>query len=243
MVKNLTPPEIYRFITSDFQGAWDSIAANSHERIGRGNFMFARQAMNLLEFAARLYTDDTTNATHRTFSSNLWKIEPKYFTKLPGTCAVTTEFILPSIGPTAGDSLLDALFDLVRNGPAHQYQQLVVKLNDGKHFYISLTGPTYGKYLDVLAILPRPQEHLAYTFDCDGDLELKLCPEVLFLDLEKAIHKSNLLKSNLSFGYLSRPKSKNSRKFKGPGNYYNFDKNSLEKTLMTGRHIKFYHKL
>jgi hypothetical protein len=60
---------------------------------------------------------------------------------------VTAEFILPYIGSTSGDSLLTALFDLIRHGLVHQYQQIVVHLNDEKHFYISLTGATYGRYL------------------------------------------------------------------------------------------------
>ena len=47
----------------------------------------------------------------------------------------------------SGDSLLAALSDLIRHGLAHQYQQIVVHLNDEKHFYISLTGATYGRYL------------------------------------------------------------------------------------------------
>jgi hypothetical protein len=54
MVKNLSAGEIHNFISSNFQGAWDSIAANSDQSIGRGNFMFARQSMTLLEFSARL---------------------------------------------------------------------------------------------------------------------------------------------------------------------------------------------
>jgi hypothetical protein len=52
MVKNLTPEKIHLFIVEDFKGAWDSIAANPKSEMGRGNFMFARQAMNLLESAS-----------------------------------------------------------------------------------------------------------------------------------------------------------------------------------------------
>jgi hypothetical protein len=80
MVKNLTLQENHRFIVSDFKGAWDSIAANPDQNIDRVNFMFASQVMNLLEFAARLCAGDSTHATLRSFSTNLSKIEPKYFT-------------------------------------------------------------------------------------------------------------------------------------------------------------------
>ena len=59
MVQNLNPNEIYQFIVSDSRGAWDSIAGNYNQSIGRGNFMFAFQAMNLLEFASRLCANNS----------------------------------------------------------------------------------------------------------------------------------------------------------------------------------------
>jgi hypothetical protein len=54
-MQNLTPKDIYNAITADFKGAWKSIADNPDNNIGRGNFMFAHQAMTLLEFVARFY--------------------------------------------------------------------------------------------------------------------------------------------------------------------------------------------
>jgi hypothetical protein len=232
MVKNLLPQEIHHFIVSDFKGTWNSIADNSDQNIGRGNLMFARQAMNLLEFAARLCDIDTSGKSIQNFSTDLCNIEPKYFTFLPGICAVITDFVLPYIGSKNDNSLLCVIFDLIRHELGHQYQQIVVDLNNGKHFYISLTGATYRRYLYMVSKSQRPQEHLAYTFDQDGDLELKIYPDILFLDFEKAIDKSALLKKNLSFPYLSRPKSK------GSGKHYNFDTKSLEKSLIAGKHIK-----
>jgi hypothetical protein len=192
MVRNLEPDEIYNFIVSDFEGAWDSIAANPNPNIGRGNFIFARQAMNLLEFAARLYGKDVK--IHAKFSSELKNIEPKYFTRLPSPCAVPKDLILPHNGETSGRTLLWALFDLIRHGLAHQYQQIVVGLSDFKQFYISLAlGADYGRYLSVTQGL-RPLKHLAYRFDSDGDLELKLYPDTLFIDIKNAIGNSALLK-------------------------------------------------
>ena len=134
MVGNLTPEEIHQFIVSDFRAAWNSIADNNDTTIGRGNFMFERQAMTLLEFASRLYTNDATGIMQRNFSSELHKIEPKYFTLLPVPCATTKEFILPHIGDKSGRTLLWSLFDLIRHGLAHQYRQIIVNLNDSKHF-------------------------------------------------------------------------------------------------------------
>ena len=86
MVRNLSTKEIYNSIVNEFLGAWNSIASNPNS-IGRGNFMFASQAMHLLEFAARLYGSDTS--AHQSLSEDLNDIEPKYFTPLPGPCAAT----------------------------------------------------------------------------------------------------------------------------------------------------------
>ena len=55
MVNNLSVDDVHLFITVDFMDSWNSLAANPDKKIGRGNFMFGRQAMNLLEFAVRLY--------------------------------------------------------------------------------------------------------------------------------------------------------------------------------------------
>ncbi|HYT01741.1 MAG TPA: hypothetical protein VEL70_02445 [Candidatus Acidoferrum sp.] len=240
MVRNLTAEEIHQFIVSDFRGAWNSIAANHNTTIGRGNFMFGRQAMTLLEFASRLYTNDATGIMQRNFSSELYKLEPKYFTLLPVSCATTKEFILPHVGDKSGRTLLWPLFDLIRHGLAHQYQQIIVDLNDGKHFYISLTGADYGRYLGIATNLQRPREHLGYTFDKDGDLELKIYPDILFLDFEHAINKSGLLlNKGLSFQYLSRPKSKGKAKSKMSDNYYDFNTIQLEKSLRAGNHFRF----
>lgn len=68
MVQNFSPAEINCFIKRDFLGAWNSIAANPDTSIGRGNFMFGRQAMSLLEFVALLCKSDPTQKALRFFS-------------------------------------------------------------------------------------------------------------------------------------------------------------------------------
>jgi hypothetical protein len=94
MGQNLPPEKIYEFIVVDFEDAWNSVAWNPSAR-GRGNFMFARQAMMLLEFASRLaFTDSLGNALYY-LSHVLFTIEPKYFTQLPGNCADFDEFDFP----------------------------------------------------------------------------------------------------------------------------------------------------
>jgi hypothetical protein len=55
MVQNLPPDEIHCFIKSDFLGAWNSIAANPDTAVGRGNFMFGRQAMSLNLYMRHIY--------------------------------------------------------------------------------------------------------------------------------------------------------------------------------------------
>ena len=65
MLKNLSLDEIHLFIRGDF-------IATPDKNIGRGNFMFDRQAMNVLEFAARLCTTDTTGSALKDFSNELF---------------------------------------------------------------------------------------------------------------------------------------------------------------------------
>jgi hypothetical protein len=232
MVSDLSESRIYEFIVSDFEGAWNSIAGNPNHKIGRGNFMFANQAMNLLEFAARLYNDDRTGKVHGIFSAELNKIEPRYFTLLPSSCVgKNNEFILPHMGDTSGKTLLWVLFDLIRNGLAHQYQQIIVNLTDKKRFYVSLAiGAEHARYLNITAG-SRPVDHLGYNYDNSCDLKLKVYPDTMYLDFKEAIHNSNLLEQGLSIKYLSRPR--------GPKPYYIFDTKSLEKNLVANNHIKF----
>jgi hypothetical protein len=93
MVRDLDASNLYQLITADFIGAWNSLASNP-DPIGRGNFMFARQAMTLLEFASRLCHKDAKALSD--FSNALKGIEPKYFTRMPSVCAnPDSEFTLP----------------------------------------------------------------------------------------------------------------------------------------------------
>ena len=127
--------------------------------------MFARQATILLEFAARLCTTDKTGAALNDLSAALFRIEPKYSTCLPGICAKNTEFKLPYTNSKKGDELLWVIFDLVRNGQAHQYQQIKVTLKDGVDFQISLTGAGIGRHLELVSKSPRPDDYLGYQRD------------------------------------------------------------------------------
>jgi hypothetical protein len=118
----------------------------------------------------------------------------------------------------------------VRNGLAHQYQQIIVSLKDGKLFGISLTGAESGRILAKAQSPPRLSGHLSYTFDKDGDLILKVYTDILFLDIKLAIDRSGILKKGLSFAHMYRPKGKNRN--------YNFDITSLENSLSSAGHLK-----
>src|SRR5438128_11340070 len=83
-------------MVGDFEDSWNSVA--SYVGIsGGGNFMFARHAMGVLEFAARLCSADATGAALRDFSSALHAIEPRYFTQLPAS-SPRPGFISPAKG-------------------------------------------------------------------------------------------------------------------------------------------------
>jgi len=78
-------------------------------------------------------------------AAELEKIEPRYFTPLPGVCMKPgSEFQVlasPTKGP-AEQQLRTALFDLMQNGQAHPYQQIVVALSGGKELAIALNWVT-----------------------------------------------------------------------------------------------------
>jgi hypothetical protein len=202
MVKNLAPEEMYKFIVKDFNDVWDSVAKNKNEKIARGNFLFGMHSMILLEFICRLCSTDQSEKAIKDLSIALNKIQCKYFIEIPKKCVPSLHFNLPTIGDSKNDNLLSILFDLIRNGLAHQYQQIIVDLNDDKHFYIKLTGSNFGSYLK--SSRSQSINHLAYRRDEEDDLELTVYPNILFLDLTDAIDNSGVLKRNLQFGYLSR---------------------------------------
>jgi hypothetical protein len=89
-IPKLSADAISSFIIGDFEAAWDAPVARAVEHAGGGNFMFALLAMILLEFACRVCAKDNTNAKLSDFSHALGKIEPRYFTPLPGVWGTTS---------------------------------------------------------------------------------------------------------------------------------------------------------
>jgi hypothetical protein len=210
MVKNLESEEMYNFIVNDFIDVWDSVANNNNENIARGNFLFGTQAMILLEFLCRLCSTDQTGKAIKEFSIELNKIQCKYFLELPQKSITYKDFTLPYIEECNNDSLLSILFDLIRNGLTHQYQQIIANLKDGKHFYIKLTGPKFG--YSFINSRSQPNIHLDHVMDSNGDLELTVFPNILFIDLKDAVGNSGILEKNLQFNYLSRGQKRDNKK-------------------------------
>lgn len=199
MNTNLSPQTLYNFITGDFEQTWNCIA-NNQNATNRGNFMFALLATILLEFIARLCLDNKT-ILHE-YASELSKIEPKYFTRISGLSIKTKDFSLPSLNNNIGDELLSMLFDLIRNGQAHQYQQISVELSNKKYLGISLTGAEHGFNLDYFK-KQRLSDHLSFSKQ-SKNIWIKLHPGLFYLDLKKAVERSKLLQKGLKFSHFSR---------------------------------------
>ncbi len=232
MASNLSPKERFNMIVFDFKESWNSLASNKSAG-ARGNFMFALQSMILLEFASRLCNSDSAGKALQDLSNALHSRDPRYFTPLPQNCCKTNEFTLPYYGLNKERQLLWVIFDLIRNGQAHQYQQILVQLSDGMHFGISLTGPAFGRHLSK-TIKSRSRRHLSFSRDQDNDIWLAVYPDVLFLDLKRSIMKANLFNRGLSFTSLVRPK-------KPLHPFYQFNSQSLESSLLSGGHKKKYY--
>ncbi|HSB79738.1 MAG TPA: hypothetical protein VLM91_13230 [Candidatus Methylomirabilis sp.] len=222
---DLDAPTLLRFVIGDFETAWNAVAEQPDPAY-RGNFMFGKQAMILLELACRICKGDTSGAALDDFATKLQIREPRYFWQLPAPVWAPAQrtqkaLDLPSIG--GGDPyshLLAAIFNLIRNGQAHQYQQMRAVLSDRRNFWISLTGAKQGLFLrDVLA-KGRPPDHLCHQDD-GTDLWLKVRPEILFLDIRDAVLAARLDQRGLSLKYLVEDRKE----------AFGFDKAVLKSTL------------
>ena len=205
MVYNEHIETLLSFIEGDFESAWDSVAAAALTTGNRGNFMFARQAMLYLEIACRLCMADNSRAAIAEFSERLSERDPNYFRSLPRACGPKVrDFMLPSLRGEPRRELIGLLFDLVRNGQAHQYQQITVALSDGGEFFVGLSGAAPDRFLSTTFANGRPTEHLKAGVLPAGTLYLNVRTDVLWHDLKEAIRASRLLSRGLGFNYLER---------------------------------------
>ena len=191
---------------NDFKSAWNTLASINDQHIGRGNFIFGFMAMNLLEYICRLCSSDPSAL--RDFSNELNSIESKYFTHLPVNPAQSGRkldlrikrdgFILPYTDEENRDNLLlTLLFDLIRNGIGHQYQQLVVDLENRADFFITLDGPFYKNTINK----NKRWRHLFCRVERNGDICITVYPQILLVDFELAGKQSSLLEKNLQIDH------------------------------------------
>jgi hypothetical protein len=226
-----TEREIFDFITGDFQCAWDALAEKpTSVAANRGNFMFALQAVILLEWVGQLCASDSTGKALSDFAVELRKIEPKYCTELGDKCKPPSTFTLSGVGFEPLKSLLGAIWDMIRNGQAHQYHDIIVKLTDGKKWVLEIKGVQYEWPLSKVAANHSSLQHLAYRIDSDGDLILIVHPEAFFLDIRAAFQSADLLSRGLTINHFTRG---------GPGKkFYQYDVTRLELALKRGGHVK-----
>ena len=194
---------LFDFLRKDFARAWDAMALTGFDRDVGGNFMFARQAMVLLELASRVGRADARLAD---FSAGIERVDPLYFWPLPGG-KKWPSFGLPSskVGGDRRSQLLPVLFDLVRHGQLHNGVQIPVRLGDGKIFGVALGGVEPGVTLDSLRREPspmaqeRPPDHLAFCKRQGGHFELLISPGRLFVDLEGAAERAGVFTTKTNF--------------------------------------------
>ena len=205
---DLPPMEIRSAFVNDFRTAWNAVA-RTRTAPGRGNFMFALAAATYLEWAATLATQDTTIA--RAFADGLDHVEPRYFSELPVARREKVPTWFPRRNGSTGDPILWAVFDLVRNGLGHKYQQSDAELSDGSRLRIQLTGaehPAYPRsrpflnkrkrldHMNAIAIAPRGQTP---TF-----IVLRVHPDVLFADIDDAVDAASGLLALPPIGWTKK---------------------------------------
>jgi len=186
---------LFENLCVDFEAAWDAMATTDLVERTDGAFLFARQAMLLVELASTVAGQDP--ATFRRFSVELQRREPLLFKRIPYRPGRATRGNVPRIA-SEGDpaaELITLIFDLVRHGHAHFGHQLYAPLKGGRGLGIVLIGVRKGRTVDRI----RPSggrilEHLSCTRQANGDLVLRLCPGTLFLDVRDASESADVWK-------------------------------------------------
>ena len=224
----VSPEDTFRNLAKDFMAAWNGIAGRKDADIGRGNFLFGLLATVLLDWACRLCKGDWTGGALRALARSLHDVERRYFTSLPTRVPLGVRrkgFDLPeSPCGSSGPPLLWALFDLIRNGQAQQYQEIPARLEGDCYFWISIKGADSGRtFADE-----RPQpasDHLAFCEYQDGNLGIRVRADIFFAHICSAIESSGILGRELPFRYLERS--------------WNVSRSDLIRCLEKGGHGRF----
>ncbi len=229
MPKHHSETEIYGFITGDFQCAWDALAAKTlAEAANRGNFMFALQTTILLEWVSRLCGSDKTGKAMSDFAAELQKIEPRYFTELDGSCPHPGFEFPGQPGKDPLKSLLAAVWDLIRNGQAHHYQDSIVGLTCGRQWVFLIKGALHEMTLTEVDAKRSTLQHLDFSIHADGDLILNIHPGVFFLDIRAAAENATLLSRGVTSTPFPRGKGDRAKRT------YKYDLAQLEAALQKG---------
>lgn len=196
---------LFECLCHDFEKAWDAMATSEIAPGVGGNFLFARQAMLLVELASRV--SEVHPPTFSRFSNELQALEPLLFKRIPFLPGRGTKHCVPRIAPDSrpDGELVALLFDLVRNGHAHYGHQLVLELNDGHHMGVGILGVARGRTLDK--VRPgggRVIEHLSCFKQCNGDLVICLCPGTLYLDVRDASTRAGVWDLDVDLSAWSR---------------------------------------
>lgn len=179
---------LFENLCVEFEATWDAMATTTFSEHTDGRFLFARQAMLLVELASVVARRDPP--TLRRFSEELRDRDGLLFRRIPYQPHRSTRNAIPRIAPQGDPTseLIALLFDLVRNGHAHWGHQLYAPLKDGRAFgVVLLAGAANGRTIDKIRPSGgRTYEHLACYKQPDGNIVIRLCPGTLYLDVRDA---------------------------------------------------------
>jgi hypothetical protein len=193
---------LLQYCISDYSSLWNALAQFPVSDFkGHGNYYFAKQSMLFLELVSRM----ATNSLLETYSRALKNRNDDYFLQFAfddyskqGKRIVTTGFLerdgdmkLP-FEPTAPEQpiLLWFMFDLVRNGMAHQAEQITLKVNSTESVVVGMSGV---HHFGTLFVSENERKTRRLRFRDGGtNHALDVFPEVLFLDFAKALADSKI---------------------------------------------------
>lgn len=200
---NMTPKEIYGLITGDFESLWDSLSSTENSTY-RGNFTFALLDMVLLEYISRVCRQDKSGGLLRKFTDCLDSLDKRYFEVINRWHGLNpnAEYTIP-YKTQEGKEVLSFLFDLIRNGQAHQYQQIIANLKDCS-IGIRISGAEFGVKLNTVKARSKHLDVWNGTNNGKPLVLIDFRPEVFYLDLKRAVKCSIIFDIVTRFNYFSR---------------------------------------
>ncbi|HEY4280551.1 MAG TPA: hypothetical protein VGM91_20175 [Conexibacter sp.] len=179
---------LFENLCIEFELTWDAMASTVFSEQTGASFLFARQAMLLVELASSVASQD--HATFRRFAAELQAQDARLFKSIPAyKSGPQTRKCVPRIAPVgdARSDLITLLFDLMRNGLAHYGHQVYAPLADGRAVGVVLLDSMWrGRTLESVRDGGKTIHHLSCTLQADGNLAIRLCPAILYLDVRDA---------------------------------------------------------